>query len=258
MLRQRRLLGVLHDQRIETGSVGQGTAHHPGIGERPLAVGKGNRTRRLEQADLGQLPAFQTLGDGGVGVDLALLHLPRPAGQELDHCRVVDRRVGVGQDRHAGDPAGGRGRHAAVDPLLVLGAGLAELHAHVDQARRQAQALGVDHLGTAGRQRHRHARADLGDPAADDQHAPSPVEPGCGVEQARVDDHDGPAHAAPTRRCWVKRSSTAIRTATPISTWSRMALRSMSSATTPSISTPRFIGPGCMISASGLAARNLS
>ena len=171
VLRQRRLLGVLHDQRIEAGGVGQGTPHHPGVGERLVAVGEGDGAGRLEQADLGQLPALQPLGHGGVGVDLAELHLPRAAGQELDHRRLVDRRVGVGQDRHAGDAAGGRGRRAAVDPLLVLGAGLAELHPHVDQARRQAQALGVDHLGTARRQRHRHARADLGDPAADDQHA---------------------------------------------------------------------------------------
>ena len=49
-----------------------------------------------------------------------------------------------------------------------------------------------------------------------------------------------------------------MRTATPISTWARIRLRSMSSAISLPISTPRFIGPGCMISASGLAARNLS
>ena len=55
--RQRRLLGVLHDQRIEAGGVGQRPAHHPGVGERPLAVGEGDRTGRLEQADLGQLLA---------------------------------------------------------------------------------------------------------------------------------------------------------------------------------------------------------
>src|SRR6202007_711305 len=57
-------------------------------------------------------------------------------------------------------------------------------------------------------------------------------------------------------RGWVEAASLrqAMRTATPNSTWSRIRLRSISSATSESISTPRFIGPGCITSASGLAA----
>ena len=47
-------------------------------------------------------------------------------------------------------------------------------------------------------------------------------------------------------------SSTAMRTATPISTCSRIS-DCAPSATAESISTPRFIGPGCITSASGLA-----
>jgi hypothetical protein len=47
-------------------------------------------------------------------------------------------------------------------------------------------------------------------------------------------------------------SRTAMRTATPISTCSRMS-DCAPSATKVSISTPRFIGPGCMTSAPGLA-----
>ncbi len=49
-----------------------------------------------------------------------------------------------------------------------------------------------------------------------------------------------------------------MRTATPISTCSRITLRSGSSATALSISTPRFIGPGCITSASGLARPSFS
>src|SRR6056297_1383843 len=55
------------------------------------------------------------------------------------------------------------------------------------------------------------------------------------------------------RRLRAKRSIAAMRTATPISTCSWITLRLMSSAISPSISTPRFIGPGCMTMASGLA-----
>ena len=39
-----------------------------------------------------------------------------------------------------------------------------------------------------------------------------------------------------------------MRIATPISTWRVMMDRSIMSATSLSISTPRFIGPGCMTS----------
>ena len=45
-------------------------------------------------------------------------------------------------------------------------------------------------------------------------------------------------------------NSTAMRTATPFATCSVMTAFGRS-ATSPAISTPRFIGPGCMISAPG-------
>ena len=57
--------------------------------------------------------------------------------------------------------------------------------------------------------------------------------------------------------CRAIASSTAMRTATPISTWSRMTLREWS-AMVEAISTPRFMGPGCMMSASGLARASFS
>ncbi len=53
------------------------------------------------------------------------------------------------------------------------------------------------------------------------------------------------------------RSSAAIRTKIPFVTCSKTVLWGPS-ATASSISTPRFIGPGCMISASGLAAASFS
>jgi len=52
-------------------------------------------------------------------------------------------------------------------------------------------------------------------------------------------------------------SSTAILTATPISTCSRMS-DCAPSAISVSISTPRFIGPGCMTSAPGFAQESFS
>ena len=48
-----------------------------------------------------------------------------------------------------------------------------------------------------------------------------------------------------------------MRTATPIETCSSTRVRPMLSAITESISTPRFMGPGCMTLASGSCAVEL-
>ena len=85
------------------------------------------------------------------------------------------------------------------------------------------------------------------------------------VETARRVDDAGVAEdrrrscAAPLglRRGSSSASITAMRTATPISTCSWMTLCGPS-AISEAISTPRFIGPGCMTSASSLAAFSFS
>ena len=218
MQRQRRLFGVLHDQRIEAGSVGQRPPHHPGVGQRPLAVGERHSTSGLEQADLGQLLAVQPLVIARIGIDLAQLHLAGAAGDELDHGRLVDRRVGIGQDRHAGDAAGRRRGGAAVDALLVLGAGLAELDPHVDQAGRQAQTLASITSAPPGASAAVTAGPSSAIRAAHDQHPPRAIEAGRRVEQPGIDDAGPAGSAGVLAQVRVSASSTAMRTATPIST----------------------------------------
>ena len=61
-----------------------------------------------------------------------------------------------------------------------------------------------------------------------------------------------PLTAARAGRGRATASSTAMRTATPLRTWSRITLCGPS-ATSLAISMPRFIGCGCMTIASGLA-----
>src|SRR5690606_31269503 len=105
-----------------------------------------------------------------------------------------------------------------------------------------------------------HAGPDFGDAAVAHQDRALGVLPGGGIEQAGVLEQGRSHWFFAHGSFWLvtSASSTAMRTATPISTCSRISDREMSSATSESISTPRFIGPGCMISASGLAARSLS
>ena len=162
--RQARLLRVLQHQEIEAAGIGQHPAHHERVGDRLDAIRKAEGAIGREQAHLGQLTALQPFGRCGVGVDLGELDLARPAGEELDDRDVVDRRVGVGQGDHRRDPARRRGAPAALDQFHVLGTRLAQLHAHVDEPRRQAQPLRHHRLGIPCRGRE--IAADRGDPLA--------------------------------------------------------------------------------------------
>ena len=73
-------------------------------------------------------------------------------------------------------------------------------------------------LGSASTQRHGDARADFRvlPPTIS---SPTPaIEARGRIEQPRIEQDDGAAHARTPRRSRVSASSTAIRTATPIST----------------------------------------
>ena len=81
--------------------------------------------------------------------------------------------------------------------------------------------------------------------------APGLVAAARGVDDATVADQD--LHASFPARMDI----TAMRTAMPNVTCGRITERGPS-ATAESISTPRFIGPGCMTMASGLASASRS
>src|SRR5262249_11605865 len=137
-----------------------------------------------------------------------------------------------------------RGRaRAGFDVFLVLLTRLEQVGVQVHEAGREPQARSLDHLvGHAGRL----APDGLDARVRELDHAELAAARR-GVEDARALDAD-PAHPSPP----VSRYSTAMRTATPFVTWSRMREGS-ASATSLAISTPRLIGPGCSTIASGLA-----
>ena len=177
---------MLQDERPEAARIAERAAHHPRIGHRPQSVGEAERPRLLEQPHLGQVLAAAAARDRAVGEDLDQLHLARPPRDELDHGDIVDHRIGVRQAHQRGDAARRGGTAAALDGLLVLFARLAQLHAHVDEARRQAAPAAVDRLHALGRTADEQARADIDDPLAFDEQSPRRVQPGAGIQQPRV------------------------------------------------------------------------
>ncbi len=265
-----RLFRMLDHQRIEAARIGQGAAHHLHVAHRMESVGEAERAAIGQQRHLHQILALQPLGQGAVAIDLHAPGLARASRNELDAGHVVDDRLGIGQAHHRGDAAGRRRQAAGLDRLLVLLARLAQLHAHIDETGRQHMAVAILDLGIVRRVGARHLRTGRDDDAILHQDSAGLVAVAGGVDQPRIDEGERPVlflrrpggqgrrrHEFPVR-LRVSASRHAMRTATPISTCSRMTERLMSSATSESISTPRFIGPGCMIKASGLARASLA
>src|SRR6185312_14217068 len=150
---------------------------------------------------------------------------------------------------HRSDAARRRRRAGRFQAFAMLGPRFAGEDAAVDQAGRQHQPAAVHHFGIVRFGIVEQTRADIGDAAILDQQAALGVQPAGRINQACVAEGDAPVHAMPRESA----SRIAMRMATPISTCSAMTLTSTSSAMSEAISTPRFIGPGCITSAPGLA-----
>src|SRR5690606_18125811 len=146
----------------------------------------------------------------------------------------VGHRVDGGVAAHRG------GLRPRLDGLGVLPAGLAQMGVQVHQTRQRDQPVGVDDL--------RPGLVQPGPHPGDDAVAHQDVG-GLPTENPSTLDHE--LHGETTS--WPMAGSeppssryrTAMRALTPLATWSTMVERT-ESATSAAISTPRFIGPGCM------------
>src|SRR5581483_9170179 len=142
--------------------------------------------------------------------------------------------------------------------LAMAQARLADKGAHIDQAGRHDLAGAIDDVGAFGHAGRADAAAHFADQPVGDQDVAGAVEIARRIDNACVGEQDRATVSEHRHCCYAfgrlraSASSTAMRTATPISTCSRIS-DCAPSATMESISTPRFIGPGCITSASGLA-----
>src|SRR5439155_22655508 len=153
-------------------------------------------------------------------------------GVVRDGLRVGHRGPrGVAADRRRAGPRR--------DGLLVLVPRLPQVRVQIDEAGRDDEPSGVDPLGAFGSLRAR-------DEAASDGDVPDVVDAGGRVEDPPALEHEARTHAASPFAPPSSRNSSAILTAMPFVTCSSITERGRS-ATSESISTPRFIGPGCMI-----------
>ena len=225
---------------------------------------------------LGDALPLEAVRDRPDREDAAGARLARALEDAIGDRDVVVHRVGVRHAGHRGEPARGGGAGPALDVLLVLLARLAEVDVHVDEAGGHDEPPGVQDLVPG-------PGDDLGrgadDPPLLDEEVEPPVgpirwvdEPSAFNEQWHLppsprtsrpafrppggtpppEGRTGAPRPRPTAPA--SRYRMAIRQATLYSTCSRMTEKGPS-ATSGAISTPRLIGPGCMMRRSGLAAR---
>src|SRR4029077_9315970 len=184
---------------------------------------------------------------------------PRFAGalrlrlHEAHHTLVVAHRVGVGHGADRGEPAGRRRHGAGRDGLEILLPRLTQMDVHVDQPRSHDLAAAIHHHGA---RRGAEVASDALDLALEQVHVGGLVDLPRRIDHPAAPDQDPaqwsspfPAALAQSGEPPARRESTAIRTATPLVTWGRITLCGPS-ATSLSISTPRFMGPGCRITRS--------
>ena len=163
--------------------------------------------------------------------------------EALDETGFVERRLRVGRTGQRGDTTGCGGGQFRF--------GVAETGRKVDQSGRDDAGVCVDRAGRAKAGRR---LAEGNDAAVGDVNVGLPVDVVARIDDAAVGNTDQSiVHAwFPARRLM-----TAMRTAMPKLTWERMTA-CLPSATSEAISTPRFIGPGCMTMASGLARASMA
>src|ERR1700733_4095644 len=128
----------------------------------------------------------------------------------------------------------------------MLEARFTQVDMHVDEAGGDDQSRGVQFSGSSRIQ----ILADSDDAFVCNPHIANRVEAAGGVHHAAITNNQFRHSSDQFPRI---RSSTAMRTAIPFSTWFKMTER-CESATSEEISRPRLIGPGCITIASGLAA----
>src|SRR5581483_9357836 len=214
-------------------------------GDGPAVVGEAGRARVGELAHLGQLLPALPLRDGGEEPGRYERLLARPLDERGEHRGVVDDGVRVRHREDGAVAARRRRRRPRGDRLLVLAAGRAQVDVRVDEGGRD------DEAGRAGRlEADDHPLLDRDAQAlVDALHRvdhPSLEHERAGAAVAAGEHHVTPAATGAGVAATVSRSySTAMRTTSPERTCSVTSAAS-ESATRGSISTPRFIGPGCI------------
>ena len=201
----------------EAGGVFQRPACDQRIGHRRQAVGDADAAGRFQGADLGQRFAFQPLGQRAEHVDEGATGGLGDAVDADHHRRVVDHRPGIRRQAQRRDAGGERGVRFRAHRAFLRRARIAGARAQIDEAGQQPVAAAVDHLVERALRR-------IDDDAVAECQIADAVGAGQRIEPAHVADQRRAHDVAPVSLRII--AITAIRTAMPCSTCSRISERS--------------------------------
>ena len=245
--REKRVLRSQPDGEAETARVLHRTRHDLGIDQRLIGLRKPDAASLGQLGHLGQHFALQTHRERTQRIEMRLIEIARPMLEHLDQTRLIEHRIGIRRTDQTGDTTGERGLHLGFECGLVFEARLTQPRRQIDQPWADHQPAGIDHpLGNKARRR----RIDRDDASVVQMKMSDAIEPCGSIDEVPIADRD--LHRPPARML-----ITAMRTAIPKVTCLRIT-DCGPSATADSISTPRFIGPGCITIASGLASASFS
>ncbi len=176
------VLAVAHDHAAKLAGVVHDAAHHARALHAVAVIGEGDHAVGNHVAHVGEHFAGEVLRAAARHVHAARAGRRRNGLDVLDRHRVVDDRVGVGHRADRREAAVGRGARAGFDVFLLLEAGLAQMHVHVDQAGDDdlAAQVALDALF------HSEVLADLDDLAVADEDVGGFVQTDLRVDHMRV------------------------------------------------------------------------
>ena len=191
-----------HDERTDRTGISHGAGKHLVVPDHMVAVGERHRARVHQEPHLDHLAPFAPLGQRGHRMHPHRSPLPRPALDEIQRFGRVDGGRRIGPRDHRGHPARRRRAARRAEPLLVPLPRFTDLHADVDDPRREAFAITVDHLA-------RRPPVPRDDRAILDGQRPHRIGPRLRVDQPGVDEG---ADGHVCSRIIVSSTSCALRT----------------------------------------------
>ena len=151
-------------------------------------IGEGAGALHDHVADLGELLALLASRKRSDGTHVAQARLAGVVELVADLGAGIGHRVGVGHGRHVGESAVRCRAGAGLDGLLVLEAGVTEVHVHVHKAGHQVLAAGVDDLAALGRLEALPHGSDL---AVVDKHVADAIEVDLRIDRVRTPKQKG-------------------------------------------------------------------
>ena len=226
-----------------------GTPHHARVHDGTAIVGNSHNTGLFHRAYGGEFFALAALGDGANREHRNGRQPSRAFDDVGRHDGRIVHGIRVRHATNAGESARRSGAATGLNRFGVFESGLAQMHVHVDKARGDDHPGGVKDLEASRVQ----IGANRDDAPVLHGHIGHRVMPARRIHHTAIFD----AKTAHSGYAPITFSNTAIRTATPFSTWFKITDR-CESATSLEISLPRLIGPGCITIVSGRVSARCS